>query len=573
MIQFDDDIRMVDHPLAPLILLAEPKVLFDAAVKVMQSDPANWNSEDVELVRQVALGNLFFFLKYVAGYSGPYSNLKEDLHMEMCNWRQKALEPGSWNAGFVPRSSYKSSTWTHGSTGWELVRNPDIRIGIFSCILDRSMEFMHTVQRQFDNNDMMLELFPASCVTKTRTRNGRWNDMIAIMPNRTRDYPEPSLKAHTAGGSTQGIHVDLAVFDDVVGDSQLNSARSATAEMERIGNWFSSSLRTLLISQQTSRVTLAATRYSIDDPYEPVMADAITHDGDWSELENFYPKPSRNGRWKVYYRSALVDGESIFPESYSLEFLQRLAKDDPWTYITQYVNNPHSVGTLDFSSYNLRAAVVDFEAEYPVVEFQRNGQLESYRLEECDVVAGIDPAASEKRVSTKTSKSAVAVVARTPKDDIVILDCRRDYVKTSKLFDWMFAINRKYNGLVRQFRLESQGPFKLLDSVLKDEMKRRGDFFYVVSVPAMGDKVATIKMTMEPFLKRDCMFVVDESIDLVRQEFDIFPSSMMDLLDAIKIAIAGTRLPAGAWKYMDGDEDDEELTSRFSDRTVGSIGY
>lgn len=571
MVTFKDDISLVPHLKAPLIGMMPDDELFMAALKAVNTDPSTWNADDIAVIKQVCYGNLFFFLKYIAGYSGPYSQLKDDLHMEMCNWRQECLRPGSWNAGFVSRSSYKSSVWTHGPAAWELLRNPDARIGIFSCILDRSMEFMHTVQRTFDNNDMMAMLFPEYCVSKTKTRNGRWNDMIGVMPNRTRNFPEPSLKAHTAGGSTQGIHVDLAIFDDIVGDSQLNSSRGATAEMERIGNWFSSSLRTLLISQKTSRVTLAATRYSIDDPYEAVMGDTLSHDGDWTEIEAFYPRASKQGRWNVYYRSALSDGESIFPESYSVEFLQRLAKDDHWTYVTQYVNNPHSVGTLDFATFSLRSAKLLYDDKMPYISLLKNGQTTTYALSDCDLVAGVDPAASEKRVSTKTSRSAVAVVARTPKDELVILDCRCDFVKTSKMFDWLFTLSTKYMGRIRQFRLESQGPFKLLDSLLKDEMKRRGEHFYLLSVPAMGDKVTTVKMSMEPFLKRDNVYVIEESMGLVKTEFDIFPSSRMDLLDAIKIAIAGTHLPAGAW--ADDDEDEDEVRSGFKSRLVGATGY
>jgi hypothetical protein len=571
VINFRDDIMMVPHRDAPLIGKVGDRQLFDGAVAVMKSDPATWNAEDLLLVRQVALGNLFFFLKYVAGYSGPYSNLKEGLHMEMCNWRQEALEPGSWNAGFVPRSTYKSSVWTHGAPAWELVRNPDLRVGIFSCILERSLEFMHTLQRTFDSNDMTRELFPDHCITKTRTRDGRWNDMLAVMPNRTRNYPEPSVKAHTAGGSTQGIHVDLADFDDVVGDSQLNSARGATAEMERIGNWFSSSLRTLLISQKESRVTLAATRYSIDDPYEPIMSDAITHDGDWSELEAFYPEPSKLGRWHVYYRSALSDGESIFSESYSVDFLKRLAKDDHWTYVTQYVNNPHSVGTLDFASYTLRSAKLVYEDSKPCIHIQRHGKLEVFALDDCDMILGIDPAASEKRVSTKTSRSAGAVIARTCKDDVVVLDTFCDFMKATKLFDWLFRLHHKHQGRFRQVRLESQGSFKLLSDLLLEEMKRRGEHFYLLPVPAMGDKVQTIKLMLEPFLKRDAFFVIEESMALVKTEFDIFPSSRADLLDAIKLGIAGTHLPAGSW-YNDEDAEDEEVVG-FDKRLVGAAGY
>lgn len=104
-------------------------------------------------------------------------------------------------------------------------------------------------------------------------------------------------------------------------------------------------------------------------------------------------------------------------------------------------------------------------------------------------------------------------------------------------------------------------------------MKRRGEHFYLLPVPAMGDKVPTIKMTLEPFLKRDALYVVDDAMPLMRQEFDIFPSNQLDLLDSAKIALSGTRLPAGAWFDTDDDDDEDSPRRGFNARHVGVVGY
>ena len=235
-ISFSNAVEMAPHSNAPFLDLcvARPRAMYDEAARIVTD--ANFDvsvEEDADIVRSVALCNLHFFLKHIAGYSGPYDEINAELQMEMCNWRQRALAPGARYAGFVPRSSMKSTCWTHGAVTWELLRNPDLRIGIFSATIDRAQDFMHIVQRNFDSNDLMAALFPDCCPDKTK-RGNQWNDVIAVMPNRSRSMPEPSLRAHTASGTTAGIHVDLAQFDDIVSDSQLNSARQANAEMERI---------------------------------------------------------------------------------------------------------------------------------------------------------------------------------------------------------------------------------------------------------------------------------------------------------------------------------------------------
>lgn len=576
MIEFSDEIKFVPHEDAPIVAQAmdmglSAESIYTSAVELVTGDPEAWTEDDEEIIRETALCNLFFFLKYVAGFSGPYSQLKENLHMEMANFYQDHRQDGEWSCGFVPRSTYKSTVWTHGVASWELLRNPNLRIGIFSCIADRALEFMHTTQRTFDSNDLMFRLFPSHCVKqKKSSRNSRWNDKIAIMPNRTRTFTEPSLKAHTAGGSTQGVHVDLALFDDIVGDAQLNSERKATADMYKLGNWFSAALRTILVSQSKSRVFLSATRYNIDDPYESVMLNTKVQEGEWSDIDTYYPIRT-TGKWNCYYRSAIVGGESIFPESYSLQSLIAMSKEDFWTYITQYVNNPHAASNLEFAGYEVHPAqlVWDEYGENPTLHYRFNDEDLVEPLASCSVAIGCDPGASEHRSSSRTSRSALVVVARTTMNCVVVISTMRDYVKPSKLFDWLFFQNSKFEGYVSKTKVEAQGPFKILDDLLRREMASRDEYFLLECIPSMGDKLETIRLMLDPYLKREALFVVDESMQVFRTEFDIFPSSSMDLLDATKIAISATRLPEGAQPF----DNDDESRDEFGSRRVGAAGY
>jgi len=56
------------------------------------------------------------------------------------------------------------------------------------------------------------------------------------------------------------------------------------------------------------------------------------------------------------------------------------------------------------------------------------------------------------------------------------------------------------------------------------------------------------------------------------REFNVFPSQMLDLMDAVKIAISGTHSVAEDDSgHYDDDEDGEK--SDFSRRHVASTGY
>jgi hypothetical protein len=442
-------------------------------------------------------------------------------------------------------------------------------VGIFSATIDRAVDFMHTVQRNFDSNDLMAALFAEWCPDRT-VRGNSWNDVIAVMPNRSRSMPEPSLRAHTASGTTAGIHVDLAQFDDIVSDAQLNSERHANAEMTRIGHWFATAVPTLLRSQARSRVVLAATRYDIEDPYEPIMLDTAERSGDWSGLDGYYPVRA-GGTWSTYYRTWHVDGESIFPDAYTAEAMAKLAREDSWTYITQYVNNPHNVATQEFGAYSLRGCELEYDDTTREWCVRRDDGVE-VPLALCDVVSGIDPAASEKRVSRKTSRSAVVVVARDCRDAIYIVDVKSDYVDTVRLMDWLFAVRKRFAAYLRVMRLEAQGPFKLLVSLLQREEQLRGSDLNFRPVPSMGDKLATIRLVWEPYLKRNAVFVVKGAVmDAVAREFNVFPSQSLDVMDAVKLAISGTH--SVAEDDLSAEDEEERAVGAFAARHTGATGY
>jgi len=317
---------------------------------------------------------------------------------------------------------------------------------------------------------------------------------------------------------------------------------------------------------------LAATRYDLLDPYEQIMCDTCERSGDWTGLDGFYPVRI-GGMWRTYYRTWCVDGESIMPEAYTVESMSRLAKDDPWTYATQYVNNPHNVSTQEFGSYDLKTCDVDYDDlrnEWII----RTEDGDEISLSDCDVVGGIDPAASEKRVSRHTSRSAVAIVARDINDRIYIVDARCDYVDVIKMMDWLFTLKKRYSRSMRLFKLEIGGPFKLLVSLLHREEQLRGVDLDFVAVPAMGDKLPTIRLVWEPFLKRQAVYVArGATLDLVRREFNVFPSQMLDLMDAIKLAIAGTHSIVDEDGNKYDDDDDDVVANAFQKRHVGVTGY
>jgi len=59
----------------------------------------------------------------------------------------------------------------------------------------------------------------------------------------------------------------------------------------------------------------------------------------------------------------------------------------------------------------------------------------------------------------------------------------------------------------------------------------------------------------------------------VRREFNVFPSQMLDLMDAIKLAIAGTHSIVDEDGNKYDDDDDDVVANAFQKRHVGVTGY
>jgi len=123
------------HPKAPLFKRKEEAgLILKQAMDEITSQGGFRTTEEIrQLLRQAGYVSLWFYLKYICGAAGPYDLLNGDLHVEMCNFRQMvATTPGVKAAMLLPRSSLKSTIASHGANGWELIRNPNLRIGCVS---------------------------------------------------------------------------------------------------------------------------------------------------------------------------------------------------------------------------------------------------------------------------------------------------------------------------------------------------------------------------------------------------------------------------------------------------------
>lgn len=532
-------LEFVAHGMAPIMSdVTKRNDIWDDLMSEMQTAPETWSQETFNLIREASLTSMWFFLKYVAGAFGPYNGLTDHIHVDICNFRQRMLQPGARGAIFIPRSFYKSTIVTHGADTWELLRDPNLRIGIVASKAEMAEQFMSNIQRNFDSNPLIEFLFPDHCPKKGEKGNvlqKPWNSQMMLMPNRTRNMPEPSVKTLGAGSNTAGNHFDLLNADDLIGEAQLDATRGVSQEMVKIGNWFSSNKDTLLISPKKSRVFVAATRYNIDDIYEQMYQDCAVQLGYWDELPHTVEP---DGEWTIYHRMAEERGDLIFPEKVDHKFLQAIHKKDSWKYYTQYLNNPYSAVETEFADYSIKQCDIDYSnSKGYSIHYQLGPTPVEIPLEKCKVYIGIDPAASEKRVSNKTSRSAMVVLARDDKGNRFFIDGSVGYYSPSKFYNELFRLYNKYKNYVSSTFLEAQGAFKWVWNTMLAEQSKRQTWVGLRQVKPLPDKDGKLRNYIQPLLEKRFVFASDPIRKYIEEEVKIFPGgTKRDVMDAMEIA-------------------------------------
>ena len=142
------------HPEAPAFASFETgqKALLDLVTDITGRHPSKNARSTLDMMRQAGLVNLWFFLKVIAGSSGPYELLNDSLDLDMCNWRQSdaCMAPGARFLALMPRGFKKSTIFDHGANSWEITRNADERIRLVNAIISRAETFRNLSKKTID---------------------------------------------------------------------------------------------------------------------------------------------------------------------------------------------------------------------------------------------------------------------------------------------------------------------------------------------------------------------------------------------------------------------------------------
>ena len=345
------------------------------------------------------------------------------IHKDLCNFMQ--FDGSKFKLILMPRYTFKSSIATIGYSLWQLVKNPNERILIYSDATPKALGFLDSIKSHIEGkieNSKFRDYYPA---WESNAQSGKWNMDQVIISSRTTAYPEPSIDTGGIETSKVGFHYDIIIFDDVVSDKNITTKD----QMDKVADCYKKALSLL---KPGGIVLILGTRWHFGDLYGRIIALN-------SIRQNFSIFIKEAEKDKVY-------GDYPFKSiGLTKEFLagQKLEQTSA-IYSCIYQNNPVNDETAVFKSTG----------------FSFYGSI---KPDDLYITLTCDPAGEGEDFT------AITVVGTDNNMDMHILDLVNAHLQPSEIVDKIINFQYKYNFAVAGMEIN------FFRGMLEMELKKRRD--------------------------------------------------------------------------------------------------
>lgn len=163
------------------------------------------------------------------------------------------------------REHYKSTLITFGGVIQEILRDPEITVGIFSHVNTIASDFLRQIKVELETNKVLKAAFPDILYTDPAKQALRWSVDGGITVKRRGNPKEATVEASgLVDGQPTSKHYRLRVYDDVVTDKSVGTPDQV--EKTTAAYSLSQSLGT-----EGGREWMIGTRYSFADTYDWIL--------------------------------------------------------------------------------------------------------------------------------------------------------------------------------------------------------------------------------------------------------------------------------------------------------------
>lgn len=450
------------------------------------------DSEQWAHLRNLCLTDLYFLLRYVCGRA----DMENQWLFERCKEVQQ--EPD----GFLDlwaREHYKSTIITFGKTIQDILRNPDITVGIFSHTRPNAKAFLKQIKREFEANTMLKHLFDDVLWDNPQRDAPKWSEDDGLIVRRKSNPKEATLEAWgLVDGQPTGKHYKLRIYDDVVvpesvtTPEMINKTTDAWAMSDNLGS-------------EGGAVRHIGTRYHFNDTYREIMG-----------------RQAAKARVYAATIDGTPDGEPVLMSRERLADKRR--KQGAYIFSSQMLQNPKADEAQAFKKEWL--------------QFHDGSDGSG-----CNIYILCDPAGEKKTTSDYT---VFWVIGLGPDGNYYALDVVRDRFNLTERTRELFRLHRKY----RQYGVLGVGYEKYgKDSDIEHiqaEMNKLNYHFHITPLGGTQKKADRIRKLIpiyeqhKIFLPQSRYYTQYDGRTLclieafIAEEYDAFPVPVHDdMLDAM----------------------------------------
>lgn len=384
----------------------------------------------------------------------------------------------------APRGHAKSSIVSLFYVLWVLLYGKKKFVVLLSDTATQAESLMASIRKEIQDNPAIVRAFGEM------SGGLRWTNSDAVLANGCR------VVARGANTSLRGFRwnenrPDLIVCDDLENDEAVRSAE----QRAQLHDWYSK----VVENAGDNRFSLVVTIGTILHPHS-LMSDLVKSDK-WP------------GYRKFLFRAIADDGQSLWPERFSIDELARIKRDiGSFAFACEYQNNPVDEESKMFRLQDLRYYTV--------------------APPDLDVVIAVDPAISTKTQADWFAAAIIGVDSKTRNYYLLHMFRQRAGIRDN--LRAVVSLAKRYEA--RMIAVEEVQFQAVLQPLLKEELKAQGVSCSVRGVKNVTDKRMRI-VRLQPVIETNQLYVLENQKDFI-EELDMYPSvAHDDQLDALEMAI------------------------------------
>lgn len=228
------------------------------------------------------------------------------------------------------REHGKSSLITFGLTIQDILRDPEITVGIFSHTRGIAKAFLRQIKLEFEGNDLLKWLYADVLWQKPQKESPKWSEDEGLIVRRKGNPKEATVEAWgLVDGQPTGRHFRLRVYDDVVTKESVSTPEMIKKTTDA---WDLSQN----LGVQGGKVRYIGTRYHLFDTYAEMMQRGsasprlypATHNGRFDGRPVFFTQEQWHARMRDSSRSILA-----------AQMLQNPLADEDATFRTEWLRS------------------------------------------------------------------------------------------------------------------------------------------------------------------------------------------------------------------------------------------